>query len=275
MLNEIRIKTWDEFHNEINKIRKNHDNAQGQILYRGLAYASNLLSTTLERISPKRTWSVAEYAKLLKSCSAEIESFTKCHWDFPNDYSWEAEYANNFKLEPSEILRIPFLEFWIYMRHHGFPSPLLDWSASPYISAFFAFEEQRVDAGDNVAIYAYIEPSEYDEFDISVTHKQIRVIGNPKIRSHERHYLQQSWYTLAYMTTRNSKEHTIINYPDFFRPECNDSFIRIEIPYSQRIPALNYLNQHNINHFSLMNSEESLIKRLSSNLFSDNQTNGG
>ena len=31
--------------------------------------------------------------------------------------------------------------FWNLLQHHGYPTPLLDWSYSPYVSAFFAFRE--------------------------------------------------------------------------------------------------------------------------------------
>lgn len=40
----------------------------------------------------------------------------------------------------------------IKLRHLGFPSPILDWSACPYIAAFFAFSAQKL--VNNVAIFA-------------------------------------------------------------------------------------------------------------------------
>lgn len=34
--------------------------------------------------------------------------------------------------------------FMTRLRHHGFPSPLLDWPQSPYIAAFFAFNKKKI-----------------------------------------------------------------------------------------------------------------------------------
>ncbi|OQA92726.1 MAG: FRG domain protein [Elusimicrobia bacterium ADurb.Bin231] len=162
------------------------------------------------------------------------------------------------KKYPYAIIKIPFLEFWIYTRHHGFPSPLLDWSASPYIAAFFAFEDQLTKAG-NIAIYAYFEPIETSSD--SDNPSRIRIIGEPGLRTHERHYLQQSWYTLAYLTDEPNNKHVISDYNNLFLKE-EYVFVKIIIPKSQGIQALTYLHEHNINNFSLMHSEESLLKTM-------------
>src|SRR5579871_975887 len=37
--------------------------------------------------------------------------------------------------------QFPGYDYMAYLRHHGFPSPLLDWTRSPYVAAFFAFRD--------------------------------------------------------------------------------------------------------------------------------------
>lgn len=45
-------------------------------------------------------------------------------------------------------------EWWALGQHYGLNTPLLDWSESPYISAFFAFNDADLNEGDeNVAIW--------------------------------------------------------------------------------------------------------------------------
>jgi hypothetical protein len=56
--------------------------------------------------------------------------------------------------------------FFNLLQHHGYPTPLLDWSYSPYVSAFFAFRDiQKSYSGDEkVRIYVFDNKSWQDHY---------------------------------------------------------------------------------------------------------------
>lgn len=62
----------------------------------------------------------------------EIETFTGKTWEWPEWSDHESDFGGHLRKHPA-------LTFMTHLRHCGFPSPILDWSRSPYVAAYFAF----------------------------------------------------------------------------------------------------------------------------------------
>ena len=260
-MHTIELKSWSEFSEQIKKIREEFGLyklgpyvQRNLILFRGQSNSEWNLETTLERYSDV-VWDVRTYCRLALRCAPQIESFTNKSWKIPSYAELDEELDQNF----DEILpHIPFYDFYVYLRHHGFPSPLLDWSISPYIAAFFAFADSS--KADKVAIFAYIERPKGAKLG-SIGEPKIMVLG-PYTRSHQRHFLQQSSYTIC--TQPIQKDHKIVCHEKVFETENpeQDVLIKINIPFGDKIEALSELYDHNINAFSLFQSENSLMETL-------------
>jgi hypothetical protein len=253
------ISSWSEFEAKIAEIKEKYAQSVTPIHYRGQADSAWKLETTLERHS-RSLWTVEDYVKLALRCAPEIESFTNQRWDLMDNPQVKVEIQ---KRADDFIAHIPQLDFLIYLRHHGFPSPLLDWTFSPYLAAFFALSEAK--EVENAAVFAYVKAPMGVEGGVAGA-ARIKPIGTV-VRTHRRHFLQQATYTVCTEVKGGLDQgspHVFVSH-ELVRKKASkrqDIVIKIDIPRTKRVDFLSRLNESNINEFSLFQSEEALMKTL-------------
>jgi len=233
-----------------------------RLLFRGQPRVDQALETTLERKSKKR-WDVDRYLTCIDEYVSEIESFTGERWTFPHYPERKA------MLEAQDFMRLVVPDacypFVVYLRHHGFPSPLLDWSLSPYIAAYFAC----IDAtpGVDSAVYCFLETRDGVKSGKGGD-PTIHVMG-PHVTTDKRHFAQKAWYTVA--ATWNGEEQCHYFCPHEKVYEMSDTgqdyLFKIILPAAERANILNVLDDFNINHFTLFHSTDALVRAMASREF--------
>jgi len=267
-----RVRSWKGFIRVLDELRTRYGiyrreledgrvfEVSNRLLFRGQTSQKWPLQTTLER-KTSALFHVLKYLHHATKYANEIESFTGTRWKVPDYPELEAELK-----EKQESFRVvlPAYDYLVYLRHHGFPSPLLDWTESPFIAAYFAYIDTTA---HDPAVYCYIERPELVKGGQGGS--PMITLKGPYVTTHKRHFAQKAWYTIATKWDATEEKHYFCRHEEVFdrNDKKQDILFKIILPLSERQSVLRHLNDYNINHFTLFQSEDSLIKALSTKEF--------
>jgi len=234
------IVSWEEF----KVVANSHiqEAAKGSFIYRGQFNSSWNLSTSLHRtgqIEEHKNF-VGYFENILPFVQEPVEAWDGSRRDLTNP--------------------LQLAEFLAFLQHNGFPTPLLDWTFSPYIAAYFAFEgiNHFTPQNDFVAIYAFNQgdwiKSYKQTHDYKPEAKHVTIL-NPTYRANPKQMLQQG--TFMFTNLHDIEFHIHHN------EKTQGQFLnKYEISVKERPKIFKDLIAMNITAMQLMPGMESVCKKV-------------
>jgi len=248
----IEAPSWEDCQKSLTEIEARH-HGMLPLWFRGHGSSNWTLQSTLERRAQNLV-RVGDYYGLIRRIKPEIESYTGARWEFPEDTALQ-----NWATEYDEFSRGPLLayDYLVHLRHHGFPSPLIDWSQSQFVAAFFAFVAPQA---ETVAIYVY--SARPHNIKVGGSDRPVIKELGPLVRTHQRHFRQRSGYTVCALWDANGW--SFVPHEEVFKigDQQQDLLWKITVPARERSKVLRQLDRYNLNPYSLFGSEEGLMETL-------------
>lgn len=225
MIGQLECPTWSDFKTVLaERIYEGRPASRRRFLFRGHGSSEWQLAPSFDRAFID--FSGAERDRLEDALLA----------NFKKECEAEKQYK---QLLDEEIDTLALAQ------HHGLPTRLLDWTESPYVAAFFAFQGHFQDAmfgrhlGDTVAIWV-LNPESY----IWSEKRGVRLIS-PAAWDNERLRKQAGWFTLSRTPYRN-----LVEYAREF-PDAEGALRSIVLPSTEARVAIPDLDLMGINHGNL------------------------
>jgi hypothetical protein len=217
-----------------------------KLVYRGQSDSSWKLQTTLHRTKLITSLDALSdyFEKVLPSVQESVEAWDGKARDLKND--------------------IEMGQFVAFLQHHGYPTPLLDWTESPYIAAYFA--HSNIDPfnveNESISIYSFNEVKwlkDYEQIHDYTSKKSHVTSLRPSFRGNHKQMLQQG---LFMYTNCSDPEKHILDFEKFKGEYLN----KYNLPVSERPKIMRDLALMGITAVQLTPSLESVCKKEFENL---------
>ncbi|MGZ8216658.1 FRG domain-containing protein [Methylomagnum sp.] len=252
-----RIKSVSDFIKSINELNNTHQNSR-IILYRGQTNSEWKLKTSLERIGCEKI-SCKEYYQWIDKIKPLINPFINEKWqrESKSGIGYPSVTLNSYD---SGSFELPEMEYMAYLRHHGFPTPILDWSRSAYVALFFACEDFPTSETDG-KVFIYADRTSQI---LGNNIPYLRRIGH-YLEADKRHFAQKSEYLLP--SIFDSEWHFISASGVLGNFSSQYLIEELVIDRFSKSAIIKELHTMLINRHSLYLDEDNLIKHLSDEFF--------
>jgi len=175
-----------------------------------------------------------------------------------------AQYNEIFDMDdPNE-----FGSFLSLLQHHGFPTPLLDWTLSPYIATYFAFRDVNLKNphGEHVKIFVFDYQAWQDSYqqplDLKGLSPYVSVV-RPHAKHNPRLIPQRGTYTVTNIS--DMEDHLLRAQP---KGESKIFLHTALLPVKETVKIMRDLNLMGINEMTLFPGMDGICKTLKEQFFS-------
>lgn len=230
----VTCDSWDGFTSFISQKLADFDT----YIFRGHAKENWKLEPTIDRLLSDKS----RFKPNAKRRKEHLEKFK---------YATRGRRGSTPKADMSEN------DWWALGQHHGLLTPLLDWSESPFVAAYFAYlPEDEVEHDGYIVVWALSRSaSERKNSFISINKKNNKTNNldciefiRPLTDENQRLISQRGLFTRA-------PDHLTVEdwiHNNFSENKSNGAcLLKILIPGHDRIKAMKSLNRMNVNHLSL------------------------
>lgn len=222
-----------------------------EFVYRGQSNDQWTLTSSWHRAT--RDPKLATYWQILPAVHDYVNTFTQKRWNL-QDYN-------------------ELTSFLGFLQHHGFPTPLLDWTRSPYIAAYFAFEgvNDRAPEADNIVLFTFDFNSFLrdwrQEYDLQSVNPFVTVLPAWSM-GNQRQIIHQGLYTLS--SVADQRAHIIGLGAQFqaMHGTAKDYLWEYRIPVSEKPRVMRDLQLMGISAMSLFPGVDGICRHLRAMYFS-------